>query len=231
MPQLAWPRYTWDGPEQELDFCVVVSNLVIEEVEDRPDDLERRAMGVLTWKDYVEGGIFTDNWTARKLWGRRVSSNWVVMCDAWPSEYSFCLTPSVDKKIKWFVAQKLERAEEMCPKSATDIVEGPVRFGGDRVRYSGECVCAALHDPKASPSFDWQRATGGNFPQNCFECSCGQRWWCYNPEQRLWAPVADPAAWEMFCEYNGVARYQVAALDKGFHLLQTLRNQGMIPIG
>lgn len=224
------PKYTWDGPEQELDFCVVVSTLTVKEIEDRLADLERRASGSLIWKDYVEGGQFEDQWTARKIWDGEVSSNWVVMRDG-RMDHSFCPAQSIDAKIKQFVAAKLERVEELCSQPGTEVVEGPARFSGDKTKYTGECVCTTLARPMTSPSFDWQRATNGRFPEHCFECSCGRKWWRYNPDKGLWGPVVDPDAWAMFCEYNGVARYSISSLEEGFYLLQTLRDKGMIPIG
>lgn len=223
------PRYIWNGPEQELSFGVTVSTLTIEEFQDRPADLERLAVGSLLWKDYVEGGQFKDWWHARKIWDGNKGTTWVVRRDE--RGYSFCSAESINAKIKRFVAEKLEHAEGLWTQSNTEVIEGPARFTAERIKYVGQCVCATLINPKTSPFFDWQLMTGGKFPQHCFECSCGKKWWRYNPDKGLWASVADPAAWTMFCEYNGVARYTIGALQDGFHLLQTLRDRGMIPIG
>lgn len=237
--------YIWEGPEEELALFCAATRFEIESITE--DQLEKGlylkyARGSISGKDYMEGGIvFTDPWVAESVSQGDGISNWVVKRPKddnafWinrdTQEAEFTANSEVNRAMKEFIAQKINHFLE-----TGEAREGPEKYTGPKYtgpieKYSGPCVCQLLEASSPTDPFDWQTTTnGGHFPQNCFECSCGTRWWCDSPEEHSWVRVGDDAAWKMFLEYNGVAVQFIGVIEEKAYLMQTLRNQGLIPIG
>jgi hypothetical protein len=60
----------------------------------------------------------------------------------------------------------------------------PKRYTGTMEKYKGPCVCERITNSNEKNPFPWKEMTkGGQFPKNCFECSCGKNHFCYSPEK------------------------------------------------
>ncbi len=233
--------YKWHGPEQELAHACVACDLTIESVKEEDGIL--KAKGEFTGKDYVEHGIvFTDPWegTAHSPL-QHVEGEWTVRRtddeeafwrDNQTGEVHFTANMAINRAIKQFIAKKLL----FVMKKGGSVEEETIApYAGEMKTYNGECVCYILlqrnqHSKVSSSRFPWKELTEGKFPQHCFQCSCGKKWWCYDAENDFWAPVLDRAAWEMLLAHNGVEAQRMAESEGGFHLLQTLRNNGFVPL-
>ena len=75
-----------------------------------------------------------------------------------------------------------------------------VTFSGGALPYDGSCRCREL----VEGSLSWGHLHAvGEFPLNCFQCSCGKRWY-YHANQR-WLQVLDDELWADLLRYNGLA--------------------------
>jgi len=223
----------WKGPETDIGcFCVAIA-FTIESIEGAKDG-QRQAKGLFTGKDYIEGGIvFSDPWEATGiaqagggfLWQvQRTNDGSAFWVEKDKGEAHFTLNTDVNTGIKGFIAGKLN---EFLTEGR--IIANVVKYEGPRDEYKDECVCERLHASNPQSEFPWEEMTnGGRFPQYCFACSCGTKWW--NPEYALWLPVADDAAWQMLIEHNGIPIQLIGIMDNKIHLLQTLRDKGLIPL-
>ncbi len=244
--------YIWDGPEEPLWRAggVVATGLKIISFTSSDDGF--RAEGTIDGKDYIEGGIsFTDPWEAHRpplatAIAHMRSTDWIVrrkqddsfFADSKTGEMLFTCNGEINRAIKtliaWHIVEYFKLAgNTVGTNTLKEIRIKPEEYKGRCRQHSGDCVCVLLQASNQKEAFDCEGLTGEDFPRNCFHCSCGRRWWCYEPAQHLWAPVSDDAAWNMFMRYNGVEKKKVGFHPdgNGFYLLQTLRDQGLIPIG
>lgn len=227
--------YNWEGPEEGLSCACVAVSFRITKMEG--GDRIKRAEGEITAKDYIEHGIvFTDPWEATGFCEEGEKFQWAVKKmedsdvfwkDPETEEPLFTCNDSVNDAIKLFVARKIN---EFLSIGEAEVK--PKKYDGPKEDYKGPCVCDQLTCSNPENPFPWKEKTnGGKFPERCFACSCGKKWWCYHPEKRLWGPIKDEKAWEMLLAYNGVDVQTIAGLKDGLYLLQTIRDMGYIPIG
>jgi len=228
------PLFVWKGPETDIvNCCCVAVALEIECIENGKDGT-KAAKGMVTVKDYVEGGtVFSDPWEAvgmpqpdgAFLWQvKRARDESTFFVDE-AGEALFTVNSTINNGLKRFIGGKLNEylTHGRCPGNVEE-------YTGPRDKYEGRCVCATLEDSNPLSPFDWEETTGGRFPQHCFACSCGTNWWCISPEESAWVPVPDDAAWEMLLSFNGVEVRKLALFEDGLYLLQTIRDRGFIPI-
>ena len=76
-------------------------------------------------------------------------------------------------------------------------------YSGPRERYAGPCVCEDIENSCPRQPFNWIDLTMAQYPDRCFECSCGTRWWCNRHKENYWIRVADDRAWTILCDYDG----------------------------
>ncbi len=225
----------WNGPEEDIGCCCVAISFAVESIEESADG-KKISKGAITGKDYIEGGItFSDPWEAigekqangSLIWQvKRPNDSTAFWINRETGEAYFTANSDVNEGMKRFIANKLN--EFLANGRFITSVE---KYTGPKDEYKGQCVCHRLKASNPQNSFPWEEMTnGGRFPKCCFLCSCGKKWWCYNSAKNLWAPVLDSAAWEMLTTHNGMEIQKLGYLEKGFHLLQTLRDRGFIPL-
>ena len=225
------PVHIWKGVESELAYSCHAIKLIIKEL------TEKYAEGKITVKDYIEHGIiFTEPWEAKL----NEESSWVVTrkkdekifwLDKETGEAFFTSNDAVNNAMKNFIA---ERINEFIT-TGTKIIQ-LAKFKGVINKYTGPCVCHELKESSRRIPFNWKKYTKGKFPELCFECSCGLKWWCFHPPGNQWEIVMDEKAWKMLMIYNGVAVHPVVLMEgaeiKGIQLLHTIIvDKGLIPIG
>ena len=227
--------FEWRGPETNLgQNSAVATEFIIGKVKDLTR-MRKYAEGTIMVKDYIEHGIeFSDRWEANGVSDEKGHFCWLVsriedknscFFDKSTGETHFTLSPSINRAIKKFIAEMLNRYLD------GKIEPEPQKYTGQKEMYKGPCVCKELAASNKEVPFLWEKMTnGGKFPEHCFACSCSENWWCYNPEKSLWARIKDKRAWEMLTLYNGVAVRKLGVLRGAFYLLQTLRDEGFIPI-
>jgi len=229
--------YLWQGPEKSLSGLYSARRLTIETFEDEAGTL--KATGEIETYDHVEGCNGSHKWETSGLMASPIS--WKVSPrDAfWQTadgQGCFTLSSDADIGIAAFVIERLiafGKKHESTPPESFPITEGPVRYEGPMTAYAGPCVCKQAQTSNASAPFPWAELTGGQFPERCFQCSCGRRWWCCDVESAQWAPVGDPAAWTMFTEYNGEAVEFIGQHPERPEIwtLPAIREEGFIPLG
>lgn len=232
--------YSWLGPEESLSGGCSVIDMTIVGFHNIENGV--RAFGYITIKDYVEHGIEgTDPWEAFLL---DHSSEWVARRDQtkeafWVTpdgEKVFGLNEGVNQAMKRFVAKKVTEYLEYpdCLRNSESIVDAPKEYAGSIKAYTGDCVCHRIETSDKEVPFPWFEMTQGQFPNNCFECSCGQRWWRFDLQNEMWCKVPDDKAWEMFMKYGGEAVQFIGIMKDdrfdGVYLEQTLCDQGLIPL-
>jgi hypothetical protein len=237
--------YTYNGPEAPLgDVPVTVTAMTI----DKLDVISgiASAQGTFSIMDHAEGCPGSDPWVANGILDGQ-KFNWVVMRMA-PRAGDFCfsgedgeplftLLSSVNDAIKAFVAVKLDYvlAELEKNPSATKIEEKPKVFEGPVHKYTGPCVCTELRESNSQRPFNWDVHTNaGQFPKNCFQCSCGQYW--YRADDERWVHVGDEETWQMLTIHDGEVVEQVGidpeCIDvPTITLMKNIRQRGFIPIG
>lgn len=236
--------YTYSGPEVPIgDAPVTATRMTIDKLEVK--DGTASAEGRFSIMDHMEGCPGDDPWVATGiLEGQKF--HWIVKRKT-PDAHDFCfngkdgeplftLLSSVNDAIKAFVATKLDYVIVELEKnpSATNIVDKPKTFDGPMYRYTGPCVCNELSISNLKNPFDWKGHTNqGQFPKNCFECSCGRRW--YRCDDEMWAHVGDDETWQMLTVHDGEVVEQLG-LDPEkedvptLTLLKNIRRRGFIPI-
>lgn len=238
--------YEWKKPEEPLDSPMITAkHMTVTKVDDKGNTLY--AEGTFTFYDHVEGVAGQDPWVATATFTGD-TFGWVVRRkDIAPGDFAFqsedgeplfCLCGRTNAAIKKFVASKLTMVvnhmrehvgEEIC------IIEESPRYSGVKHSYNGPCVCQKILSSNLHAPFDWKTCTnGGQYPKNCFECSCKARWYRGNPEEELWLRVGDPKAWQLLTEFDGVPSFPIAldpdSKEPVLVLQSTLRSRGFIPI-
>ncbi|MBX4215618.1 hypothetical protein KW797_01575 [Candidatus Parcubacteria bacterium] len=244
-------KYEWKGPEAPLGMAALTAvYMSITKLEDGGAVLQ--AEGIFIFRDHMEGCDGDHPWTATGTFADD-RFEWVVrrpkpvpgdIC--WTDESGepiFCCGEDGNAAIKAFIAGKLTyfvRRLRMDPAGNLTLVDEPERYRGVKHLYRGPCVCSELNltqRPSGHP-FDWKKHTnGGQYPKNCFECSCRKKWFlmaCVEGHEP-WIEVGDEEAWRLLTEFNGVETESLA-LDPetekpSLVLLKTLRARGLIPIG
>jgi hypothetical protein len=204
------------------------------------------AEGTFSIMDHFEGCPANDPWMANgTLEGQKFS--WIVrrkvpgpgdFCfESKEGEPLFTLSGSVNDAIKVSITKKLDYviAELEKDPSITKIEDKPKIFKGQRYKYTGLCVCINLRISNLQRPFDWNAHTNNcQFPQKCFECSCGQQW--FRADDERWVHVGDEATWQMLIVHDGEI-VQPVGLDpesKGdvpmITLLENIRRRGFIPM-
>ncbi len=226
--------YSWSGPEEILSGPCTVNLLTIETLTgvDRSDG-KKFARGTIGIVDYIEGSSQSDPWDAIGIPNNDDSFDWVVKRSSpendefvWQGEngeYHFTLDTGINAAMSKYIAKVLNLYLGGNPPS-TKIP----RYEGRIVLYEGPCCCSLFEKPG---DFNWEAKTNGEYPKLCFQCSCGEKWWCYDEEKNAWGPVKDPKAWEMLLKYNGIAVKLIEPFRDGFYLMSSIRNSGFVPIG
>lgn len=232
--------YHWGNQETPLAICCMAIDFAITRFEEVTVKGHRQfvAMGTITGKDYIEGGIeFTNPWEAVSTPGKPWEINrpkdgtefWIIETTG---EIIFTANSEVNNAMKKFIAGKLnEYVETRAVIGNEPLTVEPEIYQGPRLAYNGPCVCGLLAVSTIATPFPWEKLTGGQFPNHCFACSCGTRWWRYNQENQVWVKVVDPAAWGLLLKHNGEATRSMGFLKEGLYLTQTIRDHGLIPIG
>lgn len=232
--------YRWNGPEKSLGGIPVTAVHMAVESFDEIDG-KSFAKGVFIFHDHVEGcesGKIP--WEARgdgKEWVVKSVED-TIFHSRETGESLFCAADSVNTDIKKFISEKLTWIAEYKKKNPgelLDLVDEPARFKGEMYTYVGECVCELLRRSTKGNPFPWLKYTNnGQFPNQCFLCSCGEKWYLGNPSRELWCRVGDPKAWAMLTQFNGVAVEPIDVHPSRnppvIVLLSTLRNEGYIPL-
>ena len=229
------PLFTWRGYEEPLgSVCAVAIELVIDAFV--KEGISMHVKGTVKIKDYVERGIeLSSPWEAfgDSQWIVRRFEDETVFCRGPGSEEAwFTMSGQLNGEIKFFIARMLNTWLQMTGEPRTDhIVMEPAEHEGPREKYTGDCVCEALENSSTSEPFPWRILTGGQFPERCFACSCGERWWCLDPKDHTWLVVTDPDAWEILLKYNGVRTRAMSLIEseRGIILVRTLCDSGCVP--
>ena len=199
-----------------------------------------KARGSINIMDYVENCGGRDNWIAEGAIQKSGTVPWKVRCDDpnpfWKEkngEAAFTANLAINENMRQFIAERLNYVlqRRLQEPGVAELVDRVAVYNGPMVKHTGACICLSLTMSNEKAPFDWQAQTGGQFPKNCFECNCGRRWWCGNPEKAIWSEVADDGAWETLTKHNGTLAQPVGFLKGKVYLLPTLRGQGLIPLG
>lgn len=224
------------GPERKLmDPPLAAAELQVEQYDVNGDSIAAR--GTITCIDYVEGAIrFTDPWEAvgtgspgARTWAvRRTDDGSPTWRHRETNEPELTLSEAANKAIKAFIAELLGFYEPFAPGP---LVMGLHEFVGQRDEYDGPCVCEHFRGADGVGRTELNEfMQGRSYPHQCFRCSCGTRWWQPDPDQRGWLVVADDQAWEGLIRHNGEPDRLIGVFEGQVYNLQTLRDQGFIPI-
>lgn len=239
--------YEWRGPEEALDTPFTTAfHMSVRKIEDKMGTLS--ASGIFKFRDHIEGGESTNHWIASGT-SSDEKLQWKVRCkDPDPGEFTytgkngeplFCSGEDTNSSIEAFIAGKLNRVIQYMrdnPGKQVELIDEPSRYEGKKHEYNGDCICHELALSSKDNPFDWTGHTrGGNFPKNCFKCSCGNEWFQNDPEKAQWIRVGDPEAWYLLTKYDGVIT-EYAGLHPRLStptlvLTRNLRSQGFIPFG
>ncbi len=229
--------YLWRGPEEGLASGCCATELSIEEFQSSTSEKSFTAKGKIKKKDYEEAGIeFEDPWQAVgkpsnsgiTLWGvSRPKDDGIFFVNTKTGEPEFTAASDINEAIKKFIAKHLTEYEGK--RGREPIVIKPKKYSGALHRYEGACLCHQLIN-LGGITFNWGEHTKGEFPYNCFECSCGEKWYRISPKYKRWIRVADENAWKMLLEYDGIAIQPLGIYEGKAYLVQTLRDQGLIPL-
>lgn len=240
--------YTWNGPEENLGRTpIAATRMSVDAVKDLPDG-RKYAEGTFEFTDYIENSHGHDPWEAFGVVGRGGKFAWTVLrkndgdfCfQGENGEMLFTLIESVNVAIKKFIAKRLDEVVARILKGEPALIDTTGGVQLEVLPYDGPCLCdwfvangpirpshsETLVPAKPTPL---QAVAGKQYLENCFACSCGTKWW--NCENGVWAKVGDPVAWQMLITHGGKEMKTLGFFEGAFYLLQTLRNQGLIPIG
>ncbi len=235
--------FLWEGPEQMIGgMPCAITFFTVESMARVEREVEAR--GSIIIMDYMENCDGEHSWHAITRTDPEDKHTWVVKCEEKDGfcfrdekgEALFTLCSPINAGMKEFIAEELDGLLLFgYPRDRMPgIVSGYHEYAGPRVKYEGPCVCRTIRDTalrEGRTFFDWKKHThGGKYPSNCFECSCGAKWWCAEPGEEIWFPVGDQEAWEMLTRANGEAVQLMGFHGGAFHLLRSLRNKGMIPL-
>lgn len=253
--------YLWSGKEFALGLPIVTTrHMTVGELV--ADGNTIRARGTIDIRDHVEGIESEDEWVATgtleevpaslqedpyRLPG---PSTPTYVWDVQPAptrfhfktekgEQLFTLLEEVNVAIRMFIGGKLRalvKYRDQNPGKPLELVEEIAQYTGPMYQYRGPCLCDIIRKSDAQRPFKWLLHTkGGQFPHDCFQCSCGACWYRgASREKGTWIPVTDSEAWSMLLAYNGVAVEHIV-LDPRQEtpqivFLRTLRAAGLMPI-
>lgn len=201
----------WVGPEADIGQNCSICNFTIEYLKKIGRAI--RAEGVITTVDYGEHG-----WEFDHIWkaASKDGALWTVEHDGLDGQkstfstndckttksYLFSRIPFGYKilETKWIIVMLQEFLEK-----GREALEIRKYDKSSMNLYLGQCVCEKLSNAKDDKI--WHQLTGGKFPDNCFQCSCGQSWHFYRP--RGWARTSKKA-FELLTKYNGmITRYMI----------------------
>ncbi len=227
--------YDWQDVEHPLATPVVTARrLTIDTFTSGDGGVRFTATGFLWATDYAEGCKFGDPWDAQGAPAESDTYAWTIgkrPTSHDPTDW-FTGNRQINNAIEHFIAHHLEdyRKFPACV-AGKKVTVGLRRYEGPHVEYDGPCICHELVASGHNVPFVYERYTKGKFPAYCFRCSCGTAWWCGNPKEHLWVRVPDAEAFAMLLKYNGVPIRPISVIDEGLFLVETLRHQGLIPIG
>lgn len=218
----------WNGPQQQIGQAGVVADaMTVTSFSDT------RAEGTFAFVDYVEHGIRgEETWEAERRFDEE-GSTWVVKCTSdtpWQKdgEKFFTISISIDRAICEFISEKLE-----IIRNGGTLSQPISPRVGKIDPYKGPCVCEKLEMQNRGGEISWMTLTEGrSCPDRVHRCHCGRMWWNYDEEgNNSWAEIAEEALWENIIANNGKPSLYYGVLGKKLYLVQTLRDQGFIPIG
>jgi len=220
--------FKWIGPEFGLRSNVFVVTEFTIEKESADNKKGKFLEGTIVTKDYIEHGFETSD----KWYAVGVIDKWdIKMVPGKDNIYNeehkavFTSDPSLDFAIRKFIFIMLNGY------LSRTIKPEPQKYIGEKEEYKGSCVCKKLANSSKKNPFPWKTITNrGNFPENCFTCSCGKNWFCINCNENIWVEVKDEKAWKMLILYNGVVIKKIGIYEGGIYLLQSLCDQGLIPL-
>jgi len=235
--------YRWARREEPLGASwFVARGLVISSLDHEDNGIVAR--GTITTMDYVENFGGTDGWVAEG----HLCSHGIMEWNVKPNEEDgfhwrdgngypiFTISASLNVAMNNFISGCLNDYLEYLSKHIEDgsasgvvVTDTVVTYSGPMFQYEGPCVCATTQESE----FPWEKLTnGGQFPENCFKCSCGNMWWrAETVEGWRWIPVLDPEAWKLLLQDNGVLNQPFGTIRGGVELVATLRAAGFIPVG
>ena len=229
--------FEWKFPELSLDeeSTEVLAGITVQSYARKNGEI--KASGFLHGICYLDGGEPWDiPWEA---WGIRQQDSleyeWQVNNteDFGDEEFArdpeewqglFCQNLNLNQALEGFILMAIEAYQIRGGPGQV----GPVKYPGARITYKGRCVCHLLVGSGLENPFPWYKLTKGFFPQDCFSCSCGRKWWLYNRRDFYWLEVADYHAWEMLIDYNGTPVKTIRIMGDRVFLAQTLCNQAFI---
>ncbi len=233
-------------PERALGIETITAyGMTADVLEDYGDAVA--SSGTFTFNDHSEGITACDPWVAR---GRRThnSFDWEVSRpEPEPSETCFrnsdgepvlCPIECVDLGIKAFIAERLALLVPVLRAKGAEgfeLLDEPPKFQGDIFCYTGQCLCKTIEGSDLMHPFDWLANTnGGQYPANCFACSCGKRWFLDDPKRGKWYPVGDDEAWSGLLEFNGfpmeLMHFHPSKRPFALYLVRNLRSEGFVPL-
>ncbi|MDO8582407.1 MAG: hypothetical protein Q7R63_00205 [bacterium] len=240
MPEIL---YAWKNFEFPILQGFAVTGCLIESYSDG-SVTSPFARGTITFIDYVEHAIIgTDAWTARRI----TATEWCVESaerNLWGADpdgrLRFTASERIDSAMQAFISESIVeyeklRAKEMNPETTCFLIQ-PEEYKGTTLPYTGACVCSQLNDSPTEEAFPWHALTGGGqYPNRCFACSCGQCWWLPDkmPEGKpsTWMHVSDPLLFKRLLWHNGVrtAEMVMDQRTRSLELLTTyIRRTGVI---
>lgn len=232
--------YIWEGPEKSLAVACVAARL---EITSLSEDKPVKVTGAITICDYTERGILaTDKWEAaannddQTRWDvvPVVDDKAVFFKDTQTDKPAFTMCEEINVAMAVFIGQKINGfiGRWLGSDKHTPIVDALPVYSGTMLSYTGPCVCEKLDSSRKDKPFDWQKLTQGQYPTNCFQCSCRQQWWRANPSEHLWGRIGDPAAWDLLIKHNGmmVRAWEIHPEQHTIMLLETISRSGFIPM-
>lgn len=238
--------YRYRGPEVPLaELPATATGMTIDFLEF--DGNVATAKGDFSIRDHMEGSEGNDPWVATGIHIEKGVYNWTVKRKT-PENGDFCfndksgeplftLLLSVNDAIKAFIATKLDYVinKLLTSPEITEITDESKKFVGVMHEYTGPCVCDGLLASNIKRPFDWNTYTNnGQYPKNCFECSCGNKW--YRGDDQMWAQVGNNETWLMLTTHDGEV-VEPVGIDPEANkvptivLLKNIRSRGYIPIG
>ena len=217
--------YHWQGPERFICSGCTACDLTIESFSGECPPFS--AAGTVRGRDFIECvALYGGPWEARfeqttdwSVWRKESKDPYTPKIGGLPS---FTSNAQIDDALLAFITEQLELFQDGHDPTLPE-------FSGPRHEYDGNCICSTANDTLQQ---QWKKLTnGGQFPERCFACSCGTKWYSYAGDER-WFVVQDEKAWEMLLKHNGQAREAIvfseqrSGLADGIHLAETAREHG-----
>lgn len=212
------PALNWVGPEVIIGAAHSMAGFIVEELserEGRENDIE--ACGIITTVDYGEHAWpFDYEWSVISEERR---TGWKIKYD---KEEIFLNATDCKKVKRWLwegcpfgykiPEEKLivVMLEELLARGR-EALEVPEYSKSLMAFYNEACVCRKFSET-GDKKF-WQKLTKGNFPNNCFMCSCGQGWH-YDEKKECWIR-ASKKAFQLLARYDGIITRFMSLNEEG----------------